>query len=91
LAAHPEWKLKELISGYRGLVNHRVFEYLGALQEAPRSTRYNDKQIENYSDPEKGRYFMQISQELLSVGVTRDELQQATYWLMKVKYPDWEL
>jgi len=90
LAAHPDWKLQELISGYRGPVNHRVFEYMGALHEAPRSTHYNDKQIANYSDPEKGRYFMQILRELLVLGIPLNNLQQALYWLMKVKYPDWE-
>ena len=90
LAAHPDWKLQELISGYRGPVNHRVFEYLGALQQAPRSTQYNDKQIANYSDPERGRYFMKLTRELLYMGMPKDALQQALYWLMKVEYPDWE-
>lgn len=91
---YPPSKLEQLLMEYNGPMNHGVFTFMDSIPDKPQSARealgYNSKQITNYSDPEKGLFYMRTTSELLLMGLRKEELQSAIYWLMKQKYPDWD-
>lgn len=87
LSKVPPWKLKK-VDEHTGHMRD-IWKFFDTLQAAPQSATYNKNQIANHSDPEKGRVFMKITTMLLMMKLPREQFEQAQYWLLKEKFPDW--